>query len=52
MMGAIEGGWEYVWSAYGITVVVLIGYTISVLLRWRSAVRRRDREAGAASGAK
>ncbi len=52
MMGAIQGGWEYVWAAYGITAVVLIGYTVSVLLRWRSAIRRRDREARAAAGAR
>ncbi len=50
MMGMIEGGWEYVWAAYGISAAVLIGYTISVLLRWRSATQRRARESGAANG--
>ena len=49
MMGEIQGGWEYVWAAYGISAVVFVGYTASVLLRWRSAVERRARESGAAS---
>ena len=49
MMGSIQGGWEYVWAAYGISAVVFVGYTVSVVLRWRSAVERRARESGAAS---
>ena len=48
-MGAIQGGWEYVWAAYGISAVVFVGYTVSVLLRWRAAVERSARESGAAS---
>ena len=51
MMGAIQGGWEYVWAAYGISAAVFVGYSVSVVLRWRSAVERRARESAAASEA-
>jgi heme exporter protein CcmD len=40
--GILEGGWEYVWAAYGISAVILIGYAVSLLLRYRDE-RRRDR---------
>lgn len=40
MSGMIAGGWEFVWSAYGITAAVLILYTVSVLARYRSENRR------------
>ncbi len=42
MSGTIVGGWEYVWAAYGISAVILIGYAASLLLRYRDE-RRRDR---------
>ena len=41
----IEGGWEYVIAAYVVTGVVLLGYTLSVVTRWRAANRRAEREA-------
>ncbi len=31
--GVIIGGWEYVWTAFGATWVVLAGYALS--LYWR-----------------
>ena len=43
--GMIEGGWEYVIAAYVVTGVVLLGYTLSVVTRWRAANRRAEREA-------
>jgi len=33
MDGMIQGGWEYVWAAYGVTWVGLLGYIISLWLR-------------------
>jgi heme exporter protein CcmD len=36
-MGYIEGGWEFVWAAYGVTAVVLVAYAVSVFLRYRAA---------------
>lgn len=33
MDGVIEGGWSYVWAAYGITWGVLIAYIVSLALR-------------------
>jgi hypothetical protein len=33
MMGQLQGGWPYVWAAYGITWSVLIGYGLSLWLR-------------------
>ena len=47
-MGIIEGGWEYVWSAYGLTAAILIGYLASIHFRYR-AERARRRRAEAAS---
>jgi heme exporter protein D len=44
-MGYVEGGWEYVWAAYTVTTVVLVGYTVSVLLRLRAERARAEREA-------
>ena len=43
MTGVIEGGWGFVWAAYGISAVILIGYAVSLHLRYRSE-RRKDRE--------
>lgn len=45
MSGILEGGWEFVWAAYGITAVALVGYTLSLLSRVRreSARRRQQR---------
>lgn len=34
-MGMVVGGWEYVWSAYGITWAVLAGYALSIWWRRR-----------------
>lgn len=31
----IDGGWGYVWAAYGITWVVVLGYALSLLRRVR-----------------
>lgn len=43
-MGYLEGGWEYVWTAYGITAGVFIGYAASVIWRYRGARARAVRE--------
>jgi heme exporter protein CcmD len=37
--GIVQGGWEFVWAAYGLSVLVLGGYATSVILRLRSADR-------------
>lgn len=44
-MGVIEGGWEFVWAAYGLSAAILIGYAVSVYLRYRAERARRRREA-------
>jgi heme exporter protein CcmD len=44
-MGYIEGGWEFVWWAYGVTALVLLGYAGSVVLRYRGERARAEREA-------
>lgn len=41
MTGMIQGGWEFVWSAYGITFVVLAGYVFHVVTDYL-----RERRAG------
>lgn len=40
--GRIQGGWEFVWTAYGITWAGLCLYVLSLWLRRRSAESRRD----------
>ena len=41
MSGVLSGGWEFVWAAYGITALVLVGYTLSLLSRVRGESARR-----------
>jgi CcmD family protein len=36
MNGLIEGGWIYIYGAYGVTWVLLSGYTISLIVRSRT----------------
>ena len=43
-MGVIEGGWEFVWGAYGVTALALVCYTVSVFARLRAERRRAVRE--------
>ena len=40
--GVISGGWEFVWAAYGVSAVILIGYALSVIARHRAQRRRGD----------
>lgn len=42
--GVISGGWEYVIAAYVVSLVILVSYTTSVVLRYRAEVRRVERE--------
>jgi heme exporter protein CcmD len=46
MSGVIVGGWEFVIAAYTVSAVVLLGYAISVHLRYR-AERDQQRRARA-----
>ncbi len=47
--GVIQGGWEFVVAAYSVTAVVLLGYVVSVYLRYRNEQARREREEKRAS---
>ena len=38
--GVITGGWEYVWAVYGLSFVVYVTYTASVLVRWSREWKR------------
>jgi heme exporter protein D len=42
--GVIVGGWEYVYAAYALTALILIGYAVSVVVRHRQELARRARE--------
>lgn len=44
-MGVIEGGWEFVRAAYGVSAAVFLGYAVSLVLRYRSERARAEREA-------
>jgi hypothetical protein len=44
MSGIVQGGWEYVIAAYGLTVLLVGAYTASLALRLR-AERCRARAA-------
>ena len=39
MPSMIVGGWEYVWGAYGLTLMVVIGYAMLTELWYRRAER-------------
>ena len=43
--GVIEGGWEFVVAAYSVSAIVLIGYAVSIHIRYRAERARRKREA-------
>jgi heme exporter protein C len=49
LLGEIHGGWEYVWAAYGISAAILIGYAVSVYVRYRHE-RGRAAEDGTEAG--
>ncbi|MFN7145215.1 MAG: hypothetical protein ACK4YP_15685 [Myxococcota bacterium] len=40
MTGMIQGGWEYVVLAYGLTVTVLVVYGVSMELRLKKEKKR------------
>jgi hypothetical protein len=42
--GVISGGWEFVTAAYAVSAFVFVGYTVSVLLRYRAERRRAARQ--------
>jgi hypothetical protein len=35
--GIVQGGWEYVWLAYGLTAAVFLIYGVSLFTRLREA---------------
>jgi CcmD family protein len=39
--GAIQGGWEYVSAAYGVTWLFLGGYALSLVIRARRGKEKR-----------
>jgi hypothetical protein len=43
MTGVVEGGWPFVWAAYGITAAILIGYAVSLHRRYRSERKKDER---------
>ena len=43
-MGVIEGGWEFVMAAYGFSAAILVGYAVSIHIRYRAERARRRRE--------
>jgi heme exporter protein D len=51
MRGVVVGGWEFVWAAYAVSAVILLGYALSVHRRYRTELDRRRREAGRAGKA-
>jgi len=40
MSGVIQGGWEFVVAGYALTASVMLIYTISLFVRYRSEKRR------------
>ena len=43
--GVIHGGWGFVVAAYSVSVLVLLGYAVSIHIRYRAERARRHREA-------
>ena len=48
--GVIEGGWEYVWAAYSLTAVILLGYAATLIARYRAERRKAAWEGAGAPG--
>jgi hypothetical protein len=44
MSGVIEGGWGFVWAAYGLSAFIFAAYTWSVIARYRAERSRKNRE--------
>ena len=44
MSGTVVGGWEFVATAYAMTALVIGGYVVSVLRRYRFERRRAAKE--------
>lgn len=42
--GIVTGGWAFVWAAYGITGVALLGYGLGLALRLRGGTSKEDQE--------
>lgn len=42
MNGIVTGGWEFVWAAYALTAIVLLGYGVMVVTRARAERRRAE----------
>ena len=49
MSGVLQGGWEFVWAAYALSAFVLGSYAVSLWLRHRAELQRREREAAPAT---
>jgi heme exporter protein CcmD len=45
MSGVVQGGWEYVWMAYGLTAAVFVAYGISVAVRYRAELKQSSKRA-------
>lgn len=43
--GVLQGGWEFVAAAYTVSAVILVGYALSVIVRYRAELARRGRDA-------
>ena len=43
VMGMIQGGWDYVYAAYGISFAVLIGYALLTIF-WLGQARARKEQ--------
>jgi hypothetical protein len=43
--GVVQGGWEFVIAAYGVSAAMLLGYALSIHLRYRAETERARREA-------
>jgi hypothetical protein len=46
MTGEIQGGWEFVWAAYGVSAAFLGLYTASIIIRYRNMKSRTMKREG------
>jgi heme exporter protein D len=50
MNGVLNGGWNFVWAAYGLSATILISYAVHTIGAFRRSAEKRAASARATKG--